>query len=610
MTFLPIVGRELCAESRRPFNYWLRVLGAGALTIVAALTFLPRTSPGAWTAFGFGSGPSGQIQGQNPFGELGMILFGNLNATVFVALWVLVPLLTADCINREKRDGTLGLLFLTPLTSTGIVVGKSLAHSLRALTLYFTMLPVLVMPLMLGGVTVQDGLMAALLDFGALMLALAAGLLASAWTRDWLKSVALAQLLSALFVFIFMAMQQRALERAVAGAAPIATAAGAGVATFTAAGGFIYFRSPAWHGGEAGFLSQLRVLFAHVTNLPSEGRHLWNAATGMVIVQSTTAWSEVWGGFPPSVHGTWFRRAGLIVFGCLAVLVASVIVAGRSIERSWRETPPSAGRQRMNAAFTQPVVGRTLLRRKLKRALERNPIGWLQQYSWHARLTKWGWCAFVVCIELLFASSWQDAWDVQWWIALFLLLGLAFSAAGSFRRERETGALELLLVTPLRASQIIRGRLQGIRMQYLPSIATLLLAWICLMQPNWMRSLFTPDLWESGFVKWLHLLAAVTVSYVTLPVIGLYFSLRRMNHLVSWLCACAIGLLLPWLLFGRFDFILGLLLSLGVKLELLLPLRGENLVSLTAALSWQLAAALTASVLLRLNLTRRHFVTN
>jgi len=542
---------------------------------------------------------------------LGMILFGNLNAAVFVALWVLVPLLTADCINREKREGTLGLLFLTPLTSAGIVVGKSLAHSLRALTLYFTMLPVLIMPLMLGGVTAKDGLMAALLDFGALMLALAAGLLASAWTRDWLKSVALAQLLGALFAFAFMTAQQRALERAVAGVMPIATAAGAGVATFNSTGGFIYLRSPGWSGapGEEGFLSQVRELFAMTTSLAAEGRYIYTPM-GRVVAQPVTAWSEIWGSFPASVHRAWFARSGLLVFACLGVLVLSVIIAGRSIERGWREMPPSANRQRVNAAFTQPMFARSLLRRRLRRALERNPIGWLQQYSWHARLTKWGWCGFVVFIELLFASNWRDAWDAQWWIALLLLLGLTFSAAGSFRRERETGALELLLVTPLRAGQIILGKLQGILMQYLPSIATLLLAWFCLMQPHWTRNLFTPDAWERGFVEWLYLPAGVVASYVTLPVIGLYFSLRRLNHLVSWLCACAIGLLIPWLLFQHFGFIRGLLSNRNVRLDYFLAFSSDHLLRLTAALSWQLAAALAAAVLLRLNLTRRRFATN
>ena len=606
MTLLPVVGRELCAESRRPFNYWLRVLGAGALIVVAALTFLPQSLPGVE------AGAGRWMQGENPFGRLGMVLFGNLNATIFVALWVLVPLLTADCINREKREGTLGLLFLTPLTSTGIVIGKSVVHSLRALTLYLTMLPLLVIPVMLGGVTAQDGWMAALLNLGALMLALAAGLLASAWTRDWLKSVALAQLLAAQFVFIFMALQQGALEHAMAGAAPVTAPGGVQVATFNSAGTLIYVSGPRRHSphGDAGLLSHWRELFALTTNLSWEGRYIWNAATGGVIAQPSNSWSEIWTGFSATVHAAWFRRVGLLVFGSFGLLVVSVIIAGRSIEQAWRETPPSAGRQRVNATFTQPVVARSLLRRKLKRALERNPIGWLEQYTWNARLTKWGWCGFVVFIELLFTSSWRDAWDAQWWIALLLLLGLTFSAAGSFRRERETGALELLLVTPLHAGQIIRGRLQGIRMQYLPSVATLLLAWAFLIHPGWWRSLFTPDNWDHSFASLLFLLIGVTTSYVTLPVIGLYFSLRRMNHLVSWLCACAVGLLIPLLLFRHGNMVVGLLSGWDVKAGPDILLRRLPILSLISGLSWQLAAALVASFLLRLSLNRRHFLTN
>ena len=232
MTFLPVVGRELCAESRRPFTYWLRVIGAGALMIAAAMVLLPTLSG---TGFGMRGGPAWmagtgfRIAGQNPFGAVGQALFGTMNATIFAAMWLLVPLLTADAISREKREGTLGLLFLTPLTSTGIVVGKGIVHALRALTLYFTMLPVLLMPLMLGGVTANDAIMAAMLDLGALLLALSSGLLATAWTRDWLKSVTVAIGLSLVFAVGFMVVQRAIVEGVLAGAA--VPAAGWGSAT-------------------------------------------------------------------------------------------------------------------------------------------------------------------------------------------------------------------------------------------------------------------------------------------------------------------------------------------------------------------------------------------
>ncbi len=597
MTFLPVVERELRAEARRPFSYWLRALGAGALILVAGWAYFSTVSESG-NPRRSGMGFRGMMPGQNPLGDLGLVLFGDLNATLFVTLWVLVPLLTADCINREKREGTLGLLFLTPLTSTGIVVGKSMAHGLRALTLYFTMLPVLVVPLMLGGITAQDGWMAALLNLGMLMLALAAGLLASAWTRDWLKSVALAQLLSALFALAFMMAQQVSLEKAMAVGRPVMPAGGqAGLNQINF--GHVMLAE------DVSFLAHLRSLFALATNLPSDPQFMWNGATGFMLARRTTSWSEVWTGCPPSVHSAWFVNNGLLVCACLGVLVVATMGAGGSIERAWRETPPSAGRQRLNVAFTQPVVGRFILRRRLKRALERNPIGWLHQYSLPARFTKWGWCAFVVLVEVICASNWHDAWDTQGWVALLLLLGLTFSAAGSFARERETGALELLLVTPLRAGQIVRGRVRGIRMQYLPSIATLLVAWFSLLHTNWLATLMAPQAWDRGFLERMALPLSVMVSYLTLPVIGLYFSLRPMNHLVSWLWSCIVGLLIPCVLIGSYDSLLGVLIDLGLRSAAARGSAGESLVPLIVALAWQLMAALVAAVLLHRALAQR-----
>lgn len=601
MTFLPVVERELRAESRRPFNYWLRVIGAGALTVAAALVLLPAVSG---TSFGMRGGmvwnaASGfRVPGQNPFGAVGQELFGYLNATIFVAMWLLVPLLTADAISREKREGTLGLLFLTPLTSRGIVVGKCLAHALRALTLYFTMLPVLLMPLMLGGVTANDAIMAAMLNLGALLLALSAGLLASAWTRDWLKSVAVAVSLSLFFAVLFMVAEGVVVESVTA--VPVAPPAGGGTGFAMS----VPIRSSGRHG--EGALSSLRELFALNTNIPSDRQRLMMVGTGSMWVNSLSVWNDIWSSYPPSVHRAWMVQSGCLLIACGLVLAFALMMAGRSVEHGWRESPPSPQRQRVNEVLSRPVVSHGFLRQRMRRALERNPIGWLQQYSWNARLTKWGWCGFIILGELIFATSWRDAWDAQYWMAVLILLGISFSAAGSFHRERETGAFELLLVTPLKPRQIIRGRLAGIRLQYLPAFVTLLLAWACLVQPVWMRSLFQPNQWEYQFTSFVGLLAMATVSYLTLPVIGLYFSLRPMHQIVSWLCTCVVGLLLPVLTLWNTELIMGLLARFGFHRHFLPFFPGW--MGMFVALSCQLLAALTASALLSRSLARRKFI--
>src|SRR5580765_2170222 len=106
MNVSAVILRELRAEARRPFTYWLRVAAGGLLLLVATITMLGQIGTGA-------------------------AIFGGLNALLFTSIWIIVPLLTADCISRERREGTLGLLFLTPLGAPSIIIAKGFVHTLR-----------------------------------------------------------------------------------------------------------------------------------------------------------------------------------------------------------------------------------------------------------------------------------------------------------------------------------------------------------------------------------------------------------------------------------------------------------------------------------------------
>ena len=58
--------------------------------------------------------------------------------------------LTSDCISEEKREGTLGLLFLTDLTGYDVVFGKLAATSLHVFYAMVAIFPVLAIPLLMG----------------------------------------------------------------------------------------------------------------------------------------------------------------------------------------------------------------------------------------------------------------------------------------------------------------------------------------------------------------------------------------------------------------------------------------------------------------------------
>src|SRR5215207_11578411 len=104
MTFLPIVSRELRVASRRRSTYWSR--SAAAATLVAL---------GTWFFL---------MMRHEPAKETAYVLFGILTGSaVFYCLFCGIRA-TADCLSMEKREGTLGLLFLTDLKGYYVVFRK------------------------------------------------------------------------------------------------------------------------------------------------------------------------------------------------------------------------------------------------------------------------------------------------------------------------------------------------------------------------------------------------------------------------------------------------------------------------------------------------------
>ena len=113
--------------------------------------------------------------------------------------------------------------------------------------------------------------------------------------------------------------------------------------------------------------------------------------------------------------------------------------AARRIDHSWQDNVPSLRRQKWNRRFTTPLF-RKWFSRRMRRALDHNPIAWLQQYSWKARLTKWGLCLAVLAFSN--ACSCTDNWPriehrpnslcYSWALAAIA----TFVGVGSFLQEK------------------------------------------------------------------------------------------------------------------------------------------------------------------------------
>ncbi|MGH7973682.1 MAG: ABC transporter permease, partial [Limisphaerales bacterium] len=88
-----------------------------------------------------------------PRGPAGAKLFELIYLYAFILCLLSGAFLTSDSISSEKRDGTLGLLFLSELKGHDVVLGKFVGLALNAFYCLLALLPVAALALILGGVT-------------------------------------------------------------------------------------------------------------------------------------------------------------------------------------------------------------------------------------------------------------------------------------------------------------------------------------------------------------------------------------------------------------------------------------------------------------------------
>ncbi len=164
MLLLPIVDRELRTAARRPGTYQLR---AAAAVLGLALVL--------WIWLGE------RIQNVPASGPR---LFSLLAGAAFALALATGPLFTADLISQERREGTLGLLFLTRLHPPHIILGKFAGAILRPTYALLALLPILSLPLLLGGVTLANTLQTVAALANTLLLSATSRLLISTICRN------------------------------------------------------------------------------------------------------------------------------------------------------------------------------------------------------------------------------------------------------------------------------------------------------------------------------------------------------------------------------------------------------------------------------------------
>jgi hypothetical protein len=171
VNWLPIVNRELRVAARKRSTFWLRSAAALTALVIGSGCMLLHV-----------------LQGTRSF-SMGGVLFSVLTWMCLAAGLSAGLFFTSDCLSEEKREGTLGLLFLTDLRGYDVALGKLLATSLRGFYALLAVLPILAITLLMGGVSGAQFWKSALALVNALFFSLAAGMLVSALSRDSQKAL-------------------------------------------------------------------------------------------------------------------------------------------------------------------------------------------------------------------------------------------------------------------------------------------------------------------------------------------------------------------------------------------------------------------------------------
>ena len=392
MTFLPVVERELRVASRRRGTYWTRLLFAAGCAGIVGLVLMFT-----WAIQG---GTSGIGAGLFYFLTLIMLAFSAF-AGVF---------LTADCLSEEKRDGTLGLLFLTDLKGYDVVLGKLLATSVPAIHGVLAVFPVLASTLTMGGVTAGEFWRMPLVFINTLFFSLSVGMLVSSISR---------------------------LEnRAMAGAIGLILLVGGGLP-----------------------------LLDFVLNLAGV-----SARFTLALPSPLTAWHLAF----DARNRIWGRSFWLSLLWMQGLSWSCLISASFLLPRSWRQREGMSPRTtRASAAGAARLPERATRRSEL---LELNPVYWLNSrtsswpwITWMAALLAW--VAGLLAVGLVWGAGAPSTFMLNLPFANLLLtaparIEVGIQASRLFSEPRRTGALELLLCTPLTTDEIIKGHWLTLRRRF------------------------------------------------------------------------------------------------------------------------------------------------
>jgi len=470
--FLPIAERELRVAARRPATYWLRFFIAGGLLVLASWLYLGTRRAG--------------VQ------EMGQVLFYVLTGGLGVYVLTAGVRSTADCLSEEKREGTLGLLFLTDLKGYDVVFGKLLANSLSVFYGVLAVLPILAVPLLMGGVTGAEFSRLALVVINTLFFSLSVGMLASAVCLRPQTALALTMLLILLAAV----------------------------------------------GGPALGLLEWRMRFSSQSY-----QYLFLAVSPAF---------PFFAGAEPFFR----MPIGRIFYWSIAIIHAwawvCLLLASWVVRHKWQDKPATAAAMTRRVWREEVLEGSGLTRHAFRtRLLDINAFFWLSARPRHRVL--WSWIPLVAAVGIWIWGAAKLRGD---WFNPGIYAATAFLLSATMRsmigaeasrrvlEDRKIGSMELLLSTSLSIPEVLRGQWLTIRRLFTAPV-TVMMACFLLM---WVSGFAQQSHGERPYWFWVGIGGMVMffIDSIALVWLGMWLGISVKNPRHAFGSAIAPILALPW----------------------------------------------------------------
>jgi ABC-type Na+ efflux pump permease subunit len=407
----PIFMRELVTVPRRRSHYPSRVALIGLLAILGITL---------WQAMiGFTRDAT-----LGEAARFGLVLF---QVVVFVELLLLLffaVLSAASAVSQEKDRRTFILLLLTDMRDYEIVLGKLLGSLLPLTAMLFTSVPVLAFLLLLGGIDPEQVIQAAVVLAAAAYAAGSLGGLIALWRERTFQSLALSVLLLVLYVTLVQAAI--AIGPAVAETGVNWQVVRAWFDPFSAMQTVMEPPAGGWAGiaPSYGFGLVMLGLFALINGFGIRKLRKWNPS-GEPVMQREGSGDDPEANLSPEE---------------LKAFRAKAHAAPGVVRRVWEN--PVLWREVRTLAY-----GRRPLLVKLAFALVLGLVLYAGVYD--ILTTPGGRPAFAAAYGLVP-------------VTVLSLLLVAAQAVTSITSERDTGALDVLLVTDISPTEFVFGKLWGV----------------------------------------------------------------------------------------------------------------------------------------------------